>query len=97
MSHAEQPREISKVPAHEDALLFKTPSVFCNKMYLHLTPVVGRLTFGEVNPAGQVEVRSAVTLSINDLLDLKDLIGRMLEGKTKAVSAAPVEDSHGRP
>lgn len=65
------------------ACAFDGPAPYVNRIYLSLTPVLGRLSFVEEPiglPAGvPPRFRAAVTLSIDDLMALRDLIGRMIK------------------
>lgn len=70
------------VTPEELTVAFSGPAVFTNKMYLTLTPVTGRISFAELQPGGTVPVfRAAVCMTVNDLVELRDLLNLMLEGK----------------
>ena len=76
----------------EAALQLSAP--FCNKFYLSLTPIGGRLTFAEEHPDTDIPTpRGAVYLHIQDLLELKKLIERMLpENKIVQHSVQVISD-----
>lgn len=73
---------------------FEGPAPYANRIFLSVTPVLGRLSFVEEPiglPAGATpQFRAAVTLSIADLVSLKTLLDRMLMDVQKvSVEGAP--------
>jgi hypothetical protein len=61
---------------------FSGPAFYSNRVYLSLTPVTGRLSFVEYPPldtAAQPQFRTAVTMSIGDLIALRELLSRALQ------------------
>lgn len=80
--------EVPQISDEEIEATFGCPSFYCNKMYLTLSPVLGRLTFAEIRkPGSQPQMRASVALAINDLIELRDLIDRLLEGKVTHISS----------
>ena len=80
------PNATNPVPVSSDELTmaFTGPAFLVNKMYLTMTPATGRIAFMEVPPGMQTPVfRTAVVMTVNDLLELRDLLNRMLEGKVQ--------------
>jgi len=65
------------------ACAFDGPAPYVNRIYLSLTPVLGRLSFVEepigLPPGVPPKFRAAVTLSIGDLISLRSLLERMLK------------------
>jgi hypothetical protein len=89
MSETEEKDESERVKeasVKQTAKTFEIPSVFCNKVFLTMYPVFGRLTFGEEQD-GELHPRAAVSLAVHDLLRLRDLIDQMLEGNIRTISS----------
>ena len=62
---------------------FSGAAPFANRIYLTLTPVVGRLSFVEFPPpdlSAQPQFRAAITMNIGDLVSLRDLLDQQLKG-----------------
>jgi hypothetical protein len=74
---------------------FEGPAPFVNRMFLSLTPVTGRLAFIEVpvHGGGSPKFRAAVSMTVSDLVELRDLLTTML----KDVQKLPVEGSSNGP
>ena len=72
------------VTALEMDAIFSGPSFFVNKSYLTLSGPFARLSFAEIGPSGTPLFRSSVTMAINDVIALRDVI-TMLEGKLQQI------------
>lgn len=73
---------------------FEAPAPFCNKTYLMLTPITGRLVFAEIRTnQSKPHVRAAVSMSIGDLVELRKLLDRHLEGKVQVTGQKDPPDA----
>lgn len=70
----------SNVTEEEIEATFELAAPYCNKIYLTVhPPSLVRLTFAEVTTGGEPIMRTAVSLSLNDLTKLRDLVDRTLK------------------
>ena len=76
---ADEPKAEPKVNVSqlELELANRQPAVFVNKTVLSLTGPLARLTFLETKAEVEVQARTAVVMTIGDLLAVRDLIQRM--------------------
>jgi hypothetical protein len=82
------------VSPEEMRAAFEVAAVNINKTLLTLTPVTARLSFLEVSPSGDPAGRAAVTMTIGDLIQLRDLIVNALGAA--GIKQVPVgEPAHG--
>lgn len=60
---------------------FDGPAPLANKIYLTLNPVMGRLSFVEFpsEGGGEPKFRAAVSMTVGDLVALRDLLSDMLK------------------
>jgi hypothetical protein len=73
----EKPDALESTAQVEDPgvhVAFGGPAPFANKIYITMTPVTGRLSFLEFSDQGVPHFRTAVTLTVNDLVALRDLL-----------------------
>jgi hypothetical protein len=85
MAEADSPAR--QLTGDELEATFESPSIFCNKFYLSLSPVVARVTFAETRTGvSKPHVRTSITMAISDLVELRNLLNRMLEGKTQQLT-----------
>lgn len=61
----------------EMAAVYGGPSFFINKMYLTATGFTARLTFAEQGPDQAPHFRTSVTMTVEDLLKLRDVINQV--------------------
>ena len=80
---AEEPENLPQPDATEMLEAFSGPAVFANKIYLTLIGPNARLAFAELTQPEQKPVfRSAVVMTINDLLALQDAIANLRKHAT---------------
>lgn len=66
----------AQVSPEELAAAFEGPAYFTNKFYLTVTGTMARISFTEQLPApdGSIRYRTAISMTVDDLLKLRDLI-----------------------
>lgn len=75
------------LPEEELEAALELPAPFCNKTYLMLTPITARIVFAEIRTQqSKPHIRAAVCMSISDLIALRDVITRTVEGQTETVT-----------
>lgn len=76
------------ISAAESGIAFEGPALLANRFFVHLWPAGARITFAEQGLPDQPPIfRSAVLLSYQDAIELKNLLQSMLRPVEEAVAA----------
>ncbi len=85
MAEEKEPVQVTGISEQELREIVEGPAVYVNKVYVTAQGAVARLTFAEAGPQG-VHFRSAVLMTIGDLISLRDVISSVIaEGQAVQV------------
>lgn len=80
------------VSAEEMALSYSGPAIVSNKFYIAVGPTGVRVTFAE-GQNGAFHFRSAIMLSFQDAIALKDILGELLIPIEAQIASAGVAEA----
>lgn len=85
--------ERPKISEREMEIAFSGPAIYTNKFYVTVGGAHARIAFTEARKEGDPQFRSAVSMTLEDLFKLRDIINR-LSARMKVIEV-PVPEGGG--